>query len=151
MNKPRILNLILMLPLILLLFSTCHDDSTGPGADSIVGVWKRDSVTLFVFKIDSVILFVRSLTNPDSTVIVALSSDFTVNIKADNTWTGRVVGESDEGGTWSVGGNIITFTEADGGIAGTFEFSISGNTLTMTDSITVNENIVFQETTYTRQ
>ena len=146
MNKPTLLELILILSLTFLLFSACSDDDpTGPGADSIVGVWKGVKNTVFY----------GSLTNPDSSNVEILTDDisFTLTIKDDNTYTVEFVflGVTESiSGTWSVSGNTITITEP-GEPTVTSDYSISGNTLTITSSETIDGYTIFEVTTFTRQ
>ena len=148
MSNSTVLKLILMLSLSLLMFSACGDDDpTGPGVDSIVGVWKPLTSTIYY----------GSLTSPDSTDVSASGIDndiqFTLTINDDNTWSSVFVflgiTESDSG-TWSVSGNTITIKAPDEPDS-TDDFVVSGNTLTLTDSETIDGYTVYFQTVLTRQ
>ena len=145
MSNSTVLKLILMLSLSLLMFSACGDDDpTGPGVDSIVGVWKPLTSTIYY----------GSLTSPDSTDVSASGIDndiqFTLTINDDNTWStvfeGFGITESDSG-TYSISGNTITISNSDS----TIDFVVLGNTLTFTSSKTTDGYTVYNVTVYTRQ
>ena len=146
MNKSTVLKFILMPSLALLLFSARGDDDpTGPGVDSIVGVWKAVTNTVSY----------GSLTSPDSTHVTTFGTDmqFTITINDDNTWSSLVVllGETqNDSGTWSVSGNTVTIQTPDEPDS-TSDYSTSGNTLTLTDSETPDGYTVYSVTVFTRQ
>ena len=146
MSNSTVLKFILMLSLSLLMFSACGDDDpTGPGVDSIVGVWKAVTNTTSY----------GSLTSPDSTEVITFGTDmqFTMTINDDNTWSSVVVvsGETQsDSGTWSFSGNTVTFKNPDEPES-TFDFSTSGNTLTATSSETTDGYTVYDVTVFTRQ
>jgi len=148
MRNSTVLIFILMLSLSLLMFSACGDDDpTGPGVDSIVGVWKAETFTTSY----------GSLTSPDSTEVIPFGTDtdfqFTLTINDDNTWSSVFVvlgiTESDSG-TWSVSGNTITIKAPDEP-DDTDEFSVSGDTLTLTSSETTDGYTTYNVTVLTRQ
>lgn len=147
MNIPTVLKLILMLSLTLLLFSAFSEDDapTGPGANKLVGIWKLDKSTTFY----------GSLTDPDSSNVDDLGSDFsfTLTIKDDNTWTIDFIYLGDaksSSGTWSVSGNKITI-KVPGEPDETSEYSISGNKLTTTSGETIEGYTIFDVSEFTRQ
>ena len=146
MSNSTVLKFILMLSLSLLIFSACGDDDpTGPGVDSIVGVWKAVTSTTSY----------GSLTSPDSTEVTTFGTDiqFTLTINDDNTWSVVFVvfgiTESDSG-TWSVSGNTLTIKDPDEPDS-TSDFSISGDTLTITSSETTDDYTIYDVTVFTRQ
>ena len=147
MNKPTVLKLILMLSLTLLMFSAFSDDDdpTGPGGKQLIGNWKLDISTTFY----------GSLTDPDSSNVTDLGSDFsfTLTIKDDNTWTIDFVylGKAESSsGTWSVTGNKIT-TKEPGKPDETSYYSISGNKLTTTSSEIIDGYTTFEVAEFIRQ
>lgn len=146
MDKSVILKLILMLSLTLLLFSAFSDnnDPTSPGANKLIGIWKLNTTSTFY----------GSLTDPDSSNVTTLGSDFsfTLTIK-DKYWTIEFIslGETESSsGTWSVSGNTITIKEK-GEPDETSDYSISGNRLTITSSETIDGYTTFEVAEFTRQ
>jgi len=146
MQKSSVLQLIILLFLTLFVFSACGDDDpTGPGADSIEGVWKAVTNTTSY----------GSLTSPDSTDVTTFGTviQFTLTINDDNTWSAVfvVAGETEsDSGTWSVSGNTITIKAPDEPDTSS-DFVVSGNTLTLTSSETIDDYTTWDVTVYTRQ
>lgn len=148
MNKSTVLKLILMLFLTVAVFSGCSDDDNpaSAGSDSLIGVWKATTSTISY----------GSESSPDSVdsfPFTAGTIEFTLTLKDDNTWTAVFVflGESESSsGTWSVSGTTITVNEP-GEETDTFEYSISGNNLTLKSSETIDGYTTYEVAVYARQ
>jgi len=147
MDKSVVQKLIILLSLTFLPFSaySSDDNPTGPGANKLIGIWKLYRTTTFY----------ASLTDPDSSNVTTLGSDFsfTLTIKDENTWTIDFVslGETESSsGTWSVSGNTITIKE-EGEPEESSDYSISGNKLTVTSSETIDGYTTIEVSVFIRQ
>jgi hypothetical protein len=102
--------------------AACSD--SGPSADSFVGTWSATQME-----------FTRSA-NPTETVeIIGEGATFRITFKADSTWTAVLtapgMSPDTSSGTWSASIDVLTI--ATTGMSGEqqFQFSLSGNTLTL--------------------
>ncbi|MCH8304750.1 MAG: lipocalin family protein [Candidatus Marinimicrobia bacterium] len=144
MNSLKILGL--MLSLTLSLFSACGDDTpTAPETHELVGTWKADKFTVYR----------GSISNPDFTFVYTFVNDlqFTLTISADNRWSAEslslVETKNDSGGWWADGDTLTLYGAGDGDDV--YEYSISGNKLTLTSSETVDGYTTFTVIEYTKQ
>jgi hypothetical protein len=95
----------------------CSDDETGPSAASVVGTWNATEAEFY-------------LRSDPATRVEAIStygSTVTVTFNADNTFEVEILtpGEPDDlwTGTWSMGGDVLTFEPVD--ITGEIQFDAS--------------------------
>ena len=111
----------------------------------LIGTWMAGKITTSY----------GSLTNPDSTdqFTYDMYFQFTLSINVNNTWTAVSVDYDDTvntSGTWSVSGSNITIKESvEPDLV--FDFSISGNNLTLTSSETTTGYTTYEATLYTKQ
>ena len=125
-----------------LTFVSCGDDDDDKGTDpktAIVGKWK----------------WVHEVEYEDGQEVANhdVTNGEAVEFKSDNTfvWTATEDGGTyTENGTWSISGNKITLTWAEGD-SETASFSISGNTLTITDEYTEDGHSYKDVSTFAKQ
>lgn len=148
MNKSKVLKLIIILVLTIFAVSGCSDDDnpTSAGSDRLIGVWKATTSTTSF----------GSISSPDSTKGFPFTDgviEFTLTIKFDHTWTAVFVVfaiTNNSSGTWLSTGTTLTVKEA-GESDDTFEYSISGNNLTLESSETIDGYTTFEVVEYTRE
>ena len=143
MNSLKIL--VLMLCLTLSLFSACGDDNpVAPEVHELVGTWKADVFTIYW----------GSISEPDSTFVFTFFSDFqfTLTISDDYTWSGESISITetiDDSGGWWVDGDTLTIYGA--GDDDVYEYSLSGNKLTLTRSETTRGYTTYTVLEYIKQ
>ena len=144
MNSLKIF--ILILSLTLSLFSACGEDKiTAPEIHELVGTWKADNFTIYW----------GSISNPDSTFVYTFVNDlqFTITISDDNRWSAEIKypdeTQTDSGGWWVDGDTLTMYGAGDGDDV--YEYSISGNKLTLTSSETKGGYTTFTVIEYTKQ
>ena len=144
MNSLQILALILSATLFL--FSACGDDNpTAPEPHELVATWEAVSFTIYS----------GSISDPDSTFVFKFRNDFlfTLTISDDNTWSAESLSiaesQKDSGGWWVNGDTLTLYGAGDGDEV--YEYSLSGNMLTLTKSETTRGYTTFTVLEYTKQ
>ena len=138
--------LVLMLSLTLLLFAACSDDNiTTPETHELVGTWNADKFTTYW----------GSISKPDSTFVFTFVSDyrFTLTISDDYRWSAESLflaeSNNDLGGWWVDGDTLTLYGAGDGDEV--YEYSLSGNKLTLTRSETTKGYTTFTVIEFTKQ
>ena len=107
----------------------CGGDGNGPNRDQFAGTW------------DATKLEFTNVANPSEKVdIIAAGATFVIVLESNGTYQAEIVipGQAPDNttGTWSVSSDVITLRETGVSFSLQFNWSLSGNTLTISGADT---------------